>query len=152
MLGYETPATLIMVGLFVLTATIALAFLSHRMNVLTLGDQSAQTLGVDPSRTRLYVFSLASLLTGAAVALSGLVGFVGLIVPQGLRFAGSPDNRFLIPASALAGAVFLMLSDTLCRFLSGVVGSEPPLGAITAIIGGPVFFVLLKRHLKGVNG
>ncbi|MBI5528568.1 MAG: iron ABC transporter permease [Deltaproteobacteria bacterium] len=151
MIGYEEWRTLAVVGAVTLAGIGALAALAHRMNVLSLGDEVAGTLGANPSGTRTAVFLWASLLTGAAVAISGLIGFVGLVVPQALRLAGSPDNRFLIPASAAAGAAFVMLSDALCRFLIGPVGSEPPLGAVTALIGGPVFIVLLRRYLKNVE-
>jgi len=149
MLGYETPSTLFIVGGFVLAGTVALAILAGRMNILSLGDHVASTLGVPPSRIRLHVFIWSSLLTGAAVSISGLVGFVGLIVPQGLRLAVTPDNRFLVPASAVTGAAFVMISDAFCRWLTGVVGSEPPLGAITALVGGPLFIWLLRKNIRG---
>ena len=151
MIGYEEWRTLAIVGAVALAAVLALVSLAHRMNVLSLGDEVAGSLGVSPSSTRSAVFLWSSLATGAAVAISGLVGFVGLIVPQALRLLASPDNRFLVPASAAAGAAFVILSDALCRWLIGVVGSEPPLGAITAVVGGPAFIVLLRRYLRNVE-
>jgi iron complex transport system permease protein len=149
MLGYESWSTLFTVGIVIVFSIAALSYYGSRLNVLSLGDAVAATLGVNPSGLRTKAFLLSSLLTAAAVSISGLVGFVGLIVPQALRLSVTPDQRFLIPASAAAGASFLMLCDTLCRVLIGVIGSEPPIGAVTAIIGGPVFLALLRRHLKG---
>jgi iron complex transport system permease protein len=151
-LGYESWSTLAVVGGMAAAGVAALAATGHRLNVLSLGDSVASSLGVEGASTRRTAFLLSSLLTAAAVSLSGLVGFVGLIVPQALRVAVTPDQRFLIPASAAVGASFLMLCDAACRTLIGVIGSEPPLGALTAIMGGPLFIVLLRKFLKGPEG
>jgi iron complex transport system permease protein len=91
------------------------------------------------------VFLAASLATGAAVALAGLVGFVGLIVPHLLRRAFGPDHRVLLPASVLFGAAFLVLADAGARLAFLPLGSEPPVGALTALLGGPLFLWLLRR-------
>jgi len=90
----------------------------------------------------------ASLMVGAAVSVAGLVGFVGLIIPHLLRLLIGPDHRLLVPASALAGAAFLLLCDTAARTLLG--GRELPVGALTSLAGGPVFLWLLRRHQQRI--
>jgi iron complex transport system permease protein len=101
---------------------------------------------VNVERTRAGLLLAASLSVAAAVSVSGLVGFVGLIVPPGLRVGLGPDQRFLLPASALGGATFLLLSDLGARLLFRVFHTEPPVGAITALLGGPFFLLLLYRR------
>jgi len=114
------------------------------LNLLALGEESAQQLGVDVGRQQRTLLVANSLLVGAAVSVAGLVGFVGLIVPHLLRLVLGPDHRLLLPAAALAGAAFLVLCDTLARTMMG--GRELPVGAITALVGGPLFLYLLRRH------
>jgi iron complex transport system permease protein len=92
---------------------------------------------------KLVVYLAASLMTGAAVAVSGVIGFVGLIIPHAVRLAGGSDNRLVVPASALAGGAFLLLADTVARTI--VAPLELHIGVITALIGAPVFVVLLRR-------
>jgi iron complex transport system permease protein len=128
------------VGLVVLLA------LAPRMNALALGDEGAHSLGVDVPRTRRALFAAASLLTGAAVAVSGPIGFVGIIVPHALRILLGPDHRLLLPASALGGALFLSLCDTAARLALLPLGREPAVGILTALLGGPFFLVLLWRR------
>ena len=130
------------------TGTVAvtvLVALSAQLNLLSLGDDEAASLGVEVGRSRGAVFLAASLATGAAVALAGLVGFVGLIVPHLLRRLFGPDHRVLLPASALFGAAFLVLADAAARLAFLPLGSEPPVGALTALLGGPLFLWLLRR-------
>jgi iron complex transport system permease protein len=115
------------------------------LNLLSQGDEVATHLGVDVPRTRRAVLLAASLMIGASVAVSGLIGFVGLIAPHLLRMVAGADHRLLLPASALLGAAFLALADTLAR--SMLAPSELPVGALTALIGGPLFLVLLRREL-----
>jgi iron complex transport system permease protein len=120
------------------------AFLSARgLNVLALGEETAEQLGVSTEVQRRVLLVAGSLMVGAAVSVSGLIGFVGLIIPHALRLVLGPDHRLLVPASALAGAAFLVICDTLARTLLG--GRELPVGAITALLGGPVFLLLLRR-------
>jgi iron complex transport system permease protein len=121
--------------------------LSRSLNLLTLGDESAEQLGVSIEWHKRILLVATSLMVGAAVAVSGLIGFVGLIIPHLLRLIVGPDHRLLIPASALGGAAFLVLCDTVARTLLG--GRELPVGAITAIAGGPLFLVLLRRSQRG---
>lgn len=147
-IGYETPGTLAVGAVVILASVGALGLLSARLNLLTLGDEEAATLGVDVRRVRAQVFFAASAATGAAVALAGLVGFVGLIVPHLVRRVVGPDHRLLLPASALFGAAFLTLADALARLAFLPLGTEPPVGAVTAFVGGPFFLWLLRRSTR----
>jgi iron complex transport system permease protein len=115
-----------------------------QLNALSLGEETAAHLGVNARRVRLRLFFAASLVTGAAVASAGLVGFVGLVVPHALRALVGADHRLLIPASALAGAVTLVLADTAAR--SVLPPAEIPVGVVTALLGAPFFLVLLRRR------
>ena len=115
------------------------------LNALTFGDEGAQHLGVELDRTRRRVFVASALLVAAAVAVSGIIGFVGLIVPHTLRLLFGADHRLLLPASFLGGAIFLIWADTLARTVLGV--AELPVGVVTALVGGPVFVWLLRRSL-----
>lgn len=144
-LGYETAGTLGAGAAMVALSTAALVLLSGQLNLLSLGDEEAASLGVNVGRARGAVFLAASTATGAAVALSGMVGFVGLIVPHLVRRLSGPDHRLLVPASALFGAAFLVVADTAARLAFLPLGSEPPVGAITAFAGGPFFLWLLRR-------
>jgi iron complex transport system permease protein len=122
--------------------------LARSLNLAALGEESAQQLGVDIDRQRRVVLIITSLMVGAAVSVAGLVGFVGLIIPHLLRLLYGPDHRLLIPASALAGAAFLVLCDAIAR--TALDGRELPVGAITALAGGPLFLWLLRRQQRGV--
>ena len=118
--------------------------LSRSLNVMALGDEAAEQLGVPVAAQQRMLLLATSLMVGAAVSVAGLVGFVGLIIPHLLRLVLGPDHRLLVPAAAFGGAAFLVLCDTAARTLLG--GRELPVGAITAIVGGPLFLVLLRRH------
>jgi iron complex transport system permease protein len=114
------------------------------LNALSLGDEAAMQLGVAVHRTRRTTFVASSLLVGAVVSVSGMIGFVGLIVPHVMRLLLGADHRLLLPASLLAGATFLVWADTLARAAFGAV--EIPVGVVTALCGGPFFLYLLKRE------
>ncbi|HEX2194497.1 MAG TPA: iron chelate uptake ABC transporter family permease subunit [Candidatus Limnocylindria bacterium] len=114
----------------------------RRLNLLLLGEGQAATLGVDVEREKLALTMLATLATSAAVAISGTIGFVGLVVPHLLRLAIGPDHRLLLPASLLFGAALLALADLGARLLPG---GGVPVGIITALIGAPFFLYLLRR-------
>lgn len=118
---------------------------AHRLNVLQLDDDQAQQLGVPVERTRLILIVAASLVTATAVAVSGVIGFVGLIVPHAVRLVWGPDYRFLLPMSGLCGAIFMILADGLARSL--LSPTELPVGVVTAFCGAP-FFLYLLRHKK----
>jgi iron complex transport system permease protein len=112
----------------------------RRLNLLLLGDAPARHLGVDVEREKLMLTLLAALATSAAVAISGTIGFVGLVVPHLLRLAIGPDHRLLLPASLLLGAALLVLADLGARLAGGI-----PVGIVTAMIGAPFFVWLLRR-------
>ncbi len=128
---------------YILGGSIILVLYARELNLLALGDAAAQQLGLPVSRVRLILLLAASLITAGAVAVSGIIGFVGLIVPHLMRLVVGPDHRRLLPASALAGAALLILADTVARGLLPY-GQEIPVGIITALIGGPFFCYLLK--------
>ncbi|MFB6218240.1 MAG: vitamin B12 ABC transporter permease BtuC [Halobacteriaceae archaeon] len=115
---------------------------SHDLNVLLAGEEDAHTLGVEVERTKRLLLAAASLVTAAAVAVSGVIGFVGLIVPHAMRLLVGPDHKVLLPTSALAGAAFLVAADTVAR--SGP--AELPVGIVTAALGAPFFLYLLRRR------
>jgi len=123
---------------------------TRQLNLLALGDEGAAQLGVEVERVRRSTFVASSFLVGAVVSVSGMVGFVGLIVPHVLRLVLGADHRLLLPASLLAGAIFLIWADTLARTALGVV--EIPVGVITALCGGPFFVYLLKREGRRAFG
>lgn len=117
--------------------------LARSLNLLALGDETASHLGIPVESHRRWLLVATSLMVGAAVAVSGLIGFVGLIVPHALRLVIGSDHRLLVPSAALAGAGFLVLSDTVARTV--LDGRELPVGAVTALVGGPLFIYLLRR-------
>ncbi|WP_327051793.1 vitamin B12 ABC transporter permease BtuC [Halomicrococcus gelatinilyticus] len=114
------------------------------LNVLLLGEEDAHTLGVEVERTKRILLAVASVVTAAAVAMSGIIGFVGLVVPHVMRLLVGPDHRILLPTSALAGATFLVATDTVAR--SAVGGAELPVGIVTAFLGAPFFLYLLRSR------
>ncbi|MFC1979622.1 FecCD family ABC transporter permease [Chloroflexota bacterium] len=120
-------------------------YFAFHLNAFSLGEEGAAYLGVEVERNKLLILGLGSLLTAAAVSISGLVGFVGLVVPHAVRLSLGPDHRLLLPASALAGGAFVVIADLLARALLAPV--EIPVGIITAIIGAP-FFIYLLRHTR----
>ncbi|MGD9763762.1 MAG: FecCD family ABC transporter permease [Candidatus Binatia bacterium] len=116
---------------------------ARAFNVLSLGEETAAQLGVDVARVRRGAFIMSSLLVGAAVSVSGMIGFVGLIVPHVTRLLIGPDYRLLLPAAVLIGGTFLLAADTVARSAFGP--TEIPVGVITALCGGPFFIYLLRR-------
>jgi len=121
-------------------------YYAYSLNLLTQGDEAAAHLGVDVPRVRRHVLLATALMIGASVAVSGIVGFVGLIVPHLLRLVIGADHRVLVPASALFGAALVTSADTLARTV--LAPTELPVGAFTALIGGPLFLWLLRRELS----
>lgn len=118
--------------------------MARRMNLLLMGEERARELGVDSQRTRRNLMIAASLTTAAAVSFTGLIGFVGLMVPHIMRLLVGPDHRRLLPASALFGALLLLIADTVAR--TALAPAEIPVGIITAATGGPFFLYLLRRR------
>ncbi|MDR3194897.1 MAG: iron ABC transporter permease [Tannerella sp.] len=129
----------------VLLALIPLLLSSWKLNVLSFGEEEARALGVHTQRLRITVVCCASLLTASIVSVTGLIGWVGLIIPHVARFLVGPNNRLLLPASFLIGSSFLLLVDDLSRSLSSL---EMPLGILTSLIGAPVFFAILRISTK----
>ena len=124
--------------------TVTMAY-SRTLNLLSFGEDSAAGLGVNVERVKKVLFITLSLMVGGVVSLSGLIGFVGLIVPHITRMITGPDHRILIPASALNGAILLIVADTIARSVGPV---EIPVGVITALLGGPFFLFLLARNRR----
>ena len=121
-------------------------------NALGLGDAVASSLGVGVHRLRIETFLVVGIMTSACVALAGPIGFLGLIVPHVCRILFGPDHRKLAVVSGMAGAVFLMLADTLCRTIGPMLsGGEIPVGVLTALCGGPFFIFLLRRRTSQVR-
>jgi iron complex transport system permease protein len=120
-----------------------------RFNLLALGDESAQHLGVDVRALERRTFFACSFIVGAIVSVTGLIGFIGLIVPHALRRVFGPDTRVTLPASAFAGAATLVLCDLGSRAVFRWIHTEPPVGAVTALLGGPLFLVLMRRRSLG---
>jgi iron complex transport system permease protein len=123
-------------------------WLARDLNAMSLGEDAAAMLGVPVERTKLLLLLASTLLTAGAVAMSGVIGFVGLLVPHATRLLFGPDHRLLIPASALTGAIFLVVADLLARVI--LPNAEMPVGIITSLCGGPFFLYLLRR--KEVRG
>jgi iron complex transport system permease protein len=119
-------------------------FYSKELNALLLGEEMATTLGVDVENTRLILIGVASLMTAAAVSVSGLIGFVGLIIPHWVRLIIGPNHRALIPQAALSGMFFMVVADTFARTILSPM--EIPIGIIMALVGAPFFLYLLRRR------
>ena len=128
----------------ILVASGAILFRARVLNGFLLGEETAAHLGIDVRRERAILLGLASLATAAAVAVSGLIGFVGLVVPHLVRLAVGPNARLVLPLSALAGASLLVFADLLARLLG-----EIPVGVVTAVVGAPFFLVMLRRVRTG---
>lgn len=145
----KDPMVLWISGVCIAAGIIALFVVCYRLNALTLGDEQATGLGIDPVKTRLVAFGFTSFITAIAVSLSGLIGFVGLIIPHGVRLVFGPDHRQLLPISALIGGAFLVCADTLARTIFGQ--EQLPVGVVTAIAGGPFFLILLAKYSRKVS-
>jgi len=140
---FDVPL-LVLVAVVVVAGILLAALRARDLNVMTLGEEPAAHVGLNVERAKFFFFVLASLITGAVVSACGLIGFVGLIVPHAMRLIVGPDHRRLLPASALAGAAFMVLADAFGR--SVIAPRDIPVGVITAFLGGPFFLYLLKRR------
>lgn len=140
-------STIAIVGILVMTGFAALCAVSKDMNILSLGDDDARALGVNVSLVRKMVFFFSSLMVGAAVAASGLIGFIGFFIPHAVRLVFGPDNRLLIPLSGIVGAAFLVFADTIARtiLIRTDFATTLPVGVMTALFGAPIFALLLKK-------
>jgi len=134
------------VAFYVLLGSCVLIADSARMNLLSLGDDSASHLGVNVGSLEKRVYLAASLIVGAIVSVTGLIGFVGLVVPHAVRRLVGPDHRLVLPLSLFGGACMLVLCDLVARLAFLFLGTEPPVGAVTALVGGPLFLFLLAKR------
>ena len=135
--GFYLTLASVVIGTLILTSQ------ARPLNLMMIGERDALDFGVEVGRVRMIVFGMASLLVGTAVAASGSVGYVGLIGPHLVRLAIGSDNRLVVPMSAIAGAIFVVLADTVARV--AIAPRELPVGAVTALIGAPVFIYLMNR-------
>lgn len=147
-LAGATWASVAIAGIAVLVVGTVLVLSATRLDAFAFGDTSAAALGIDVDRTRWTLMTLVALLTGAMVAVSGAIGFVGLILPHAVSSLTGPAHRRLLPVAALSGAVFLIWADTLARTV--FAPREVPVGIITAALGAPVFAVILWRGRERV--
>lgn len=143
----KNPSVLWVSAGCILAGLIALFSICHKLNVLTFGEDEAKGLGIDTAKTKIIAFGFAAFITAIAVSLSGLIGFVGLIIPHAVRLVFGPDHRQVLPLSAIIGSAFLVIADTLARTVFGQ--EQLPVGIITAIAGGPFFLVLLAKYSRG---
>ena len=148
--GSKSWTDVFLILLFVLTGFVICLFFARDLNIMTLGDRSAGSLGIETNRLRIVLLVTASLITAGCVSVSGIIGFVGLVIPHLMRFFVGPDNRKLLPASALVGAILLLCADTITR---AVLPTEIPIGVLTALIGGPFFcYIFRKRQILKTYG
>jgi iron complex transport system permease protein len=133
--GLAGLAVYLLIGLFLLFSQMRV------LNILALGEDSARSLGIDTEKSKRFIFVLTALVTGAVVSVSGMIGFIGMVVPHAVRLVTGSDHRLLLPASALVGGTFLMGADTIARTV--ISPAEIPVGIITALAGGPFFVYLL---------
>jgi iron complex transport system permease protein len=137
---------LIALSAYVVGGLAVLYAMAVPMNAFALGDEAAHAVGVDTDRSRRIIFLAASLLTGAAVAFAGPIGFVGIVVPHVMRGLCGPDHRLLVPACALAGGTFVVAADTAARLSFLALGTEPTVGVLTALTGAPFFLYVLRKR------
>jgi iron complex transport system permease protein len=145
-LAAATKESVISLSLTVVPCFLVIFARSHALNLLTLGNDMARTMGVNIKATTSLLLIVTSLMVSATVSYCGLVGFVGLVMPHMLRLVWGPDHRFLAPASVLGGAAFMVVCDMLARTLPAQ--GEMPVGVVTALIGAPLFVYLLKKSNK----
>ena len=148
-LGGITRTRIVAATPLLLGALAALPLLARHLNALLLGEREAQHLGFQVERTKRLIVALAALATGASVALTGVIGFIGLVVPHLVRLMIGPDHRTLLPAVILLGASFMLIADLVARTI--VLPAELPIGLLTSCVGGPLFLWLLIRR-KSVGG
>ncbi len=145
----KSSPVLLACSVCIIAGIICLFSISNKLNIITLGEYEAKGLGVDTEKTKILAFIVTAFITSIAVSLSGLIGFVGLIVPHAVRLVFGPDHRQLLPLSAIIGGIFLVIADTIARTIFGQ--EQLPVGVITAIAGGPFFLILLARYTKKVS-
>lgn len=145
-LSLAEKGNLVFVLPLTLSVVIILVLLSNKFNIMSMGSDTAKQLGLDVSRLKNFTYVLVSLMIGTIVSVSGIIGFVGLLIPHICRMIFGTDNRIVFPASFFIGAAYLTFADTLARTIAAPV--ELPVGAITALIGAPVFIYLLRKKFN----
>jgi cobalamin transport system permease protein len=145
-LDVESWTAIAIVGAFVAGGAALLLLDAGRLNLLSLGDEGASHLGVDVRRLERRTLLACAAVVGAVASVTGFIGFVGLVVPHAVRRTVGPDARVLLPASVFAGGATLVACDLASRLMFRWVGREPPVGAVTALLGGPVFLALLWKR------
>jgi iron complex transport system permease protein len=143
--GSKTWTDVGLTFLFVGCGFLIFMFFARDLNLMSLGDRTASSLGVDTKKVTLVLLVTASMVAAICVSVSGIIGFVGLLVPHMMRLLTGPDNRRLIPISLLGGAILLLAADTITR---AVLPSEIPIGVLTALIGGPFFCYIFRKQQK----
>ncbi|WP_273803667.1 FecCD family ABC transporter permease [Providencia rettgeri] len=146
-LGNVDWTSLAIAATVILPVTLVCLWQGNKLNILQLGDEDAHYLGLNVERAKFVLLFLSALLVGCAVAMSGVIGFVGLVVPHLIRMTLGPDHRWLIPGSAIVGAALLLIADTIAR--TAVAPAEIPVGLLTGLIGGPYFLWLILRQPAG---
>jgi iron complex transport system permease protein len=146
-LSGATWGSVAVVAAYTIPGALVLMGLARALNLMAVGEETASYLGTDVERVKKLAYGVASLVTAAGVAVAGIIGFVGLIVPHGIRLLIGSDQRFLLPLSFLAGAGFLAFADLAARLLLAPI--EIPIGVVTAFLGVPLFLVLLRRSMTG---
>jgi len=141
----DWPPVLIVGAIILVGSALAFSF-AGSLDALALGEEGAAHLGLNVERSKFVIIIVASLVTAAAVSISGLIGFVGLVTPHMMRLLLGPRHRLLLPASALGGAIFLMLADLLARVI--IAPAVLPVGSVTALVGAPFFLYLLKKNKR----
>lgn len=137
---------LFIVGLIVMLGVIAIYILAQDLNAISIGQEEALHLGINTETVKKILFVITSMITASLVSICGIIGFVGLIVPHMMRFVVGPDHKVLIPATCISAAIFMIMCDLFSRTLLSPL--EIPIGVITAVIGAPVFIILLKQKQR----
>jgi iron complex transport system permease protein len=143
-LGQKGWPLLTLIAPYFAVGLAVLLYLARDLNLILLGEEDALSLGVEVERTKRWILVAASLITAGAVSVSGMIGFVGLIVPHAMRIIIGPDHRYLFPAALFGGGIFLVAADTFARTV--ISPAEIPVGIVTAFLGAPFFIYLLRRH------
>lgn len=143
-----TSQSLIVLAVYLIAGSVVLARLARPLNLLALGEHTARSLGVEIEQVKQRIFIVSALMTGAVVSVSGMIGFVGMLIPHSVRMVIGADHRLLLPASFFVGAIFLTIADTLSRTI--LAPAEIPVGIVTALMGGPFFLYLLMSRKGGI--
>ena len=145
--GSKTWTDVVLTFVAVFIGFLIFIYFARDLNLMSLGSRTASSLGVDTQMVSIILLVTASLVTAMCVSVSGIIGFVGLLIPHLMRFLTGPDNRRLIPVSLLAGAILLLCADTVTR---AILPTEIPIGVLTALIGGPFFCYIFRKRQMGV--